>query len=372
MESKSILLVTAAFYPENSPRSFRATELAKEFVRQGHKVVVYVPFQGFDYKKWGNENNIIFNDLGKLRLKGILIEGSNSVQLIKRVLKRGMLLLFQYPNIELMFKVRNKLINEKGYDLLISNAFPHPIHWGVAWARKMKNPIAKTWVADCGDPFMGNKMDSFKKLFYFKYFEKWFGKKCDYISVPAADYIQYYYKEFNKKIRVIPQGFKFEDSRIYEGVIKNKEVTFAFAGRFLPKLRDPRPLLDHLLTIEQPFRFVVFSPNTEFLYPYKNKLGAKLDIRGFIPREDLLFELSQMDFLIHVEFHSSVKSDSPSKFADYAIVKKPVIALNMDHFDTEKLSAFINKDYRRQIDLTDADKFRIENVTRQFLDLINR
>jgi len=32
-----ILIVSNAFYPEISPRSFRTTELAKELSRQGHK-----------------------------------------------------------------------------------------------------------------------------------------------------------------------------------------------------------------------------------------------------------------------------------------------------------------------------------------------
>ncbi len=35
-----LLLVSNAFYPEISPRSYRATELAREFCRQGHDVVV--------------------------------------------------------------------------------------------------------------------------------------------------------------------------------------------------------------------------------------------------------------------------------------------------------------------------------------------
>jgi len=269
-----------------------------------------------------------------------------------------------------MPKVKKKLKNEKDYDLLISIAAPHPIHWGVAWARSKDHPIANIWVADCGDPFMGNKIDSFKKLFYFKYFETCFSRKADYISVPAKDHLRYYYPEFQNKIRVIPQGFKFEDSKTFEGLINNEVPTFAFAGRFLPQLRDPRPFLDYLSTLDRPFRFVVFTQNTEFVNPYKKKLGDKLDIRGFIPREDLLLELSKMDFLLHIEFHSSVKSDSPSKFADYAIVKRPVIALNMEQLNKDKFLAFLNKDYQKQMDLSGADKFRIENVTKSFLSLI--
>ncbi|MBK8622146.1 MAG: hypothetical protein IPN79_10350 [Saprospiraceae bacterium] len=41
-----ILIVSAAFYPANSPRSFRTTELSKELASQGHEVVVVTPYKG--------------------------------------------------------------------------------------------------------------------------------------------------------------------------------------------------------------------------------------------------------------------------------------------------------------------------------------
>lgn len=38
MLPRKILIISRSFYPMNSPRSFRTTELAKEFARQGHEV----------------------------------------------------------------------------------------------------------------------------------------------------------------------------------------------------------------------------------------------------------------------------------------------------------------------------------------------
>ncbi len=371
MEKKKILLVSRTIYPNNSPRSFRTTELVKEFARQGHEVTLYIVKEHPEQAELARQFGFKLKTLGPLKLKNLPSGQSNKyLALFLRATRRLLLMLFEYPNIELMFKVRKAMKKEKDHDLLISIAVPHSIHWGVAWARSKKHSFAKTWVADCGDPFMTNVLETIAPLFYFKYFEKWFSRKAEHIAVPAKDYIQYYYKEFWPKIKVIPQGFKFEDSRIYEGEIKNEVPTFAFAGRFLPQLRDTRPFLDYLTSLDQVFRFVVFTPNTEFVTPYKERLGNKIDIRGFIPREDLLFELSKMDFLLHIEFHSSVKSDSPSKFADYAIVKRPVIALNMENLDKDKFLAFLNQDYRQKLNLSGADKFRIENVTQSFLSLI--
>ncbi|HPM03321.1 MAG TPA: glycosyltransferase [Candidatus Cloacimonadota bacterium] len=369
-DKRKIIIVTAGFFPQNSPRSFRATELAKEFARRGHEVVVYTPVNGFDYRNLEDTYGFTVKDLGRVRFKNFTIASNGSSQLFKRAINRVLQLLIEYPDIQLMFKVRRALRGEKDFDLLISNAVPYPVHWGVAlfWVRN--NSIAKTWVADCGDPYMGLKWDSFRKLFYFKYIEKWFCRKADYISVPADDYVQYYYPEFKFKIKVIPQGFKFEDNIIYREEIKNRVPNFAFSGRFLPRLRDPIPFLNYLSTLERDFRFVVFSPNTEFLIPFKEKLGERLVVKGFIQREKLIYELSKMDFLVNIEFHSSIRSNSPSKLADYAIAKRPVISLNMQNLNKESILEFLDGNYEKQMIIRNPDRYRIENVTRQFLELI--
>ena len=48
-KKKKILLVSNGFYPEISPRSYRATELAKEFYRQGHEVTVITKYRDYNY-----------------------------------------------------------------------------------------------------------------------------------------------------------------------------------------------------------------------------------------------------------------------------------------------------------------------------------
>ena len=43
MNHKKVLIVCCWFYPVNSPRAFRAAELAKELAFQGHDVTVLTP-----------------------------------------------------------------------------------------------------------------------------------------------------------------------------------------------------------------------------------------------------------------------------------------------------------------------------------------
>src|SRR5690625_4360869 len=142
-EQKKILIVSRSFYPINSPRSFRTTELVKEFVRQGHEVTLltvkndefHIPFE----KKYG----VTIKDIGPLRLPNIKVDGSSGIgRGFKRILRRGFLQFLEYPDIELMYCIQKKLKTESGYDLMISIAVPHPVHWGVALARTDNHRIS--------------------------------------------------------------------------------------------------------------------------------------------------------------------------------------------------------------------------------------
>jgi len=215
MSSKKILIVSAVFYPSISPRSMRTTELAKEFARQGHEVTLYLPESGYDYSDFLKEHPIRIKSLGKATFREIQVKGKGPVRLLRRSLRRILGLLFEYPGIELMFKVSRRLRKESGYDMLISIAVPFTIHWGVARARSNRKPIAETWVADCGDPYMGDTTDSFKKPMYFKYVEKWFSRKADYITIPFEGARSAYYPEFH-------HYFHYYQYRYYYSLLQEK------------------------------------------------------------------------------------------------------------------------------------------------------
>ena len=364
---KKILLVSNGFYPEISPRSFRATELASEFARQGHEVTVYTKYRKFDYAEFLIENKFKLNMWGKARFPAVPEFKGKTGRLITRAVRRLILMLFEYPAIEEMFKVKKILKNENGYDLLISFAVPFPVHWGTAWARTKNHEIARVWVADCGDPYMGNTNDSFRKFFYFKYPEKCFCKKADFITIPKIEMKENYYREFYSKIREIPQGFNFDkgvSKDIYE---KNPVPTFAFAGSFIKEVRDPSGLMEYLSDLKLDFKFIIYTKNKEFLTRYSDVLGAKLIVHDYIPREDLIHELSKMDFLINIAF--DLATQAPSKLIDYAIAGRPILSIGSNHLDPVIFSEFINGIYNNQFKLNELEKYDIKNVSKQFLDL---
>lgn len=355
-------------YPSNNPRSFRTTELVKELRRQGHSVTLYIVKEFPEQDELANEYGFTLKNLGKPGLPDVPLNYKNKfLKLFFRGLNRLLDLLFVYPDIELMFLVNKALKVEKDYDLLISIAVPYPIHWGVALARQNKHRIAKTWVADCGDPFMGCKTDSFKKLFYFKYVEKWFCRKTDFISIPNKDHQSQYYPEFESKMRFIPQGFRFEDYSDSKVDVKNKIPTFAFAGVLLKQKRDPEKLLKYLASIDSDFKFILYTQSEKLIEPFKNALGSKIEVRPYIPREELIRKLSEMDFLVNIEFHSSVMSNSPSKLIDYAIVGRPILSLNMEKFESNKVDEFLKSNYESMLVQKNIEDFHIENVAKQFI-----
>jgi glycosyltransferase involved in cell wall biosynthesis len=367
MDSKSILIVSRSFYPTVSPRSFRATELAKEFARLGHRVKVITSFKdGVDYEQMAESFGVTFKNFGQERFRMLCQTGRWQGSFFIKAVNRALLMLFEFPDIQIMQLVARSLREEKGYDLLISVAVPYPVHWGVARARTSNHPIAGTWIADCGDPYMGDRIDTVRKLFYFKYIEKWFCRKTDYLSVPTRDSIKGYYEEFHKKIRIIPQGLNFNEVQLPQ-IIDNEPVTFAYAGNLVPIKRDPRPFLDYLSTVTSDFKFIVYTRKKELLLEHKSLLKDKLEIHDYIPRIELLQVLASMDFLVN--FDNNTNIHTPSKLIDYAVVKRPILNVTSSP-DKKTISAFLERDYSGAKIIEDLEQYDIRHVAGRFLELI--
>jgi glycosyltransferase involved in cell wall biosynthesis len=373
IDRRNILLVSNGFYPEISPRSFRATELAKEFFRRGHKVTVISKHRDHDYSDFLHEFPITFKMWGKTGFPIIPDFKKRPFSFLCRTISRLLLLLFEYPGIEEMFQVKKMLKHERGYDLMISFAVPYPVHWGVAWERSEKRHIAKTWVADCGDPYMFARLDTFKKPFYFKFLEVNFCKRCNYISIPFKEMQVQFYPQFISKIKVIPQGVDFKEIKLYEGQINNEKPVFIFAGSIIPRKRDLTLLLDFLASLSVDFLFIVYTNQTEWFDKYRIALGEKLEIRRYIERLSLFYEMSKADFLVNVDTihdnHSNTEA-VPSKLIDYALSNRPIMNISSAYLDKEMVIEFLNKDYSRQR-VVEKSNYDISKVSAKFLELLN-
>ncbi len=372
-KKKKILIVCRSFFPQISPRSFRATELAKEFARKGHDVKVYLPTCDRDYSSFEKENNLRIENLGVLRWREIEPRGGKLRKGLLRMLRRGLLLFFEWPDLELMFKVSKALKDEEGYDLLVSIAIPFPIHWGVARVTTKSHRIADTWVADCGDPYMFGRLDSFRKPFYFKYLERSFCAKCTFISVPFEAMRRQFYSDFREKIVVIPQGFDFSVIRRVNGPVQNERLTMAFAGSIIPGFRDLKLFIEYISGFRNNFLLIVYTRQTEWFEKFKNRLGDRIEIHPYIDRLSLIYELSKVDFLINVD--TTLDSQDhieavPSKLIDYALCDRPILNISSDYLDTGKIDSFMERNYS-QARIIDIDQYDIRLVADKFLELCN-
>lgn len=360
-----ILIVSENFIPVQAPRAFRTYELAKELARQGHEVKVICltgqkEIVDFDYDTIEKQLNI------KVCIVPLIHKSPQN-----RYVARIASLLFAWPLSEITLKLPRVIKNEPKYDMLISIAAPHQVHWGISRLGDRIKEKFKMWIADCGDPYMGNKADTFKPPFYFKYVEKKWCRLCDYITIPIESGKEGYYKEFWDKICVIPQGFNFEESKPNRAYEKNTVPTFIFAGGFIPGLRDPKLFLEYLAHVEADFRFIVYTNNDALLRPYMLQLGDKLKIRSYIPRTELLQELSSADFLVNFE-NGNTSVQVPSKLIDYSLAGRPVLSVNSYKIDEQNIQKFLNGDYSEQMVLPDLSQYDIRNVAKQFVDLYTK
>lgn len=363
----NILIVSSNYYPDISPRSSRTTELSREFSRQGHSVRVYISNVQRDYNEEFVKYGVEVKQFPKNRFRRLSTKYVFFNKIIHKV-NRVLELLFEYPNIEFYFHTINLLNKDKNqYDLLISISSPYPIHWGVAKQLIKKPDLCKMWIADCGDPYMGATLERYRKPFYFKYIEKWFCKHADYITVPVIGAVDGYYPEFRDKIRVVPQGFRMDSIYLYTGKVSNIVPTFAYAGNIALGVRNPIPIIDYLLTTKKEFKFVFYTKQKDFLLIYKNILGDSIEIHDYIERDQLLFELSKMDFLINLD--NGTKRQVPSKLIDYSIAGRPVLNLYVLQLDKDLIDEFLSGNYSNSLLLPDKEIYKIENIAKCFIDL---
>lgn len=358
-----IVLIGSRCYPVSAPRANRTTELAKEFAKRGHEVVLYALLGDFDYTQISKETNIRFMNLGKTRW-GLRSNTGSSANAFTRVLTFFLKRIVLFPECLMFPMVKKAIANEGNIDLLLTVANPHIVHMAASMSNLGK---VKSWIADCGDPFMGNPVKKFP--FYFKYIEKRWCKKCDYITIPIKEAQTAYYEEFHSKIRVIPQGFDFTNPSLKE--YKKREIpTFGYSGIFYKGIRDPSNFLNYLLSVKEPFKFVCFT-KPGFLEKYKDDLGDRLEIHNYIPRNELLMELSQMDFLINISNDSGVQR--PSKLIDYALTKRPILNISSVFSKREQTAfeEFFVGDYKQRYVINDIERYNIVNVADQFLSLVH-
>ena len=360
-KKKNILIFSKFFFPQITPRAFRATELAKEFARSGHNVTALIMQTDYDYSSFTEQYEIKI-----VTFTSIANRIPQKFGFLAKIINGITLRLFLLPDLALIPRSYKKLKELGKFDLLISVAYPYAIHWAAALYMLRNGKIASVWVADCGDPFYNNPEKSNFIPFYFKFVENWFVKFPDYISIPVKNSIEAYPKKCLSKIRVIPQGFDFTTIPAIK-TVKNENPVFIYAGSFF-KNRNPAFFLEHLSTlVNQDFTFIIYTRNTEFLDAYNEILVGKMKVKDYIPRDKLLEAIAKADFVI--DFKNKKNLQIPSKLIDYALLNKPILSISQRNFSPQTFEQFLTGDYTHSIKIENVEHYNIKYVTDQFLSL---
>ena len=359
-----ILIISRTTYPLQSPRAFRTAELSEQLAKMGHQVVVYTIQSKFDYTCYERETKVKVKPIKTLFCTSNS-DHSGRYKWWDKILYHCFHKLIEFPDIELFYRLTSVIQHESNVDLLITIAHPHTIHWGTARAKsKLGNKFPKFWVADCGDPYMMSPFVKHKQ--YLSYFEKKWCRLVDYITVPTHDSKNGYYKEFENKICVIPQGFDFLKTPIAQ-YVPNKIITFIYTGVFYEGKRDPYAFIDFLATCKFDFKFIIYTTST-LKGNYAGKLGDKLVVIKGKTRKEIIYELSKADFLLNIVNGNTIQT--PSKLIDYYISKRPILEISTKFSEQLQFLQFVKRDYSTQKIIANGDQYRIENVANNFLKLV--
>lgn len=182
-----------------------------------------------------------------------------------------------------------------------------------------------------------------------------------------------FYPQFKPKIRVIPQGFNFAEIRLADTEVRNDIPVFSFAGSILPGFRDPKLFLEYLSELDLQFKFIVYTNQMEWFRTYKIMLGDKLELRSYVDRLTLLYEMSHSDFLVNIDtvLDSSTNVEAvPSKLIDYALTNRPIMSIGTASLDKTLVQEFLGRNYLRQRKVN-KENYDIRKVAKQFLALSN-
>ena len=344
-----------------SPRAFRIKELAYELAQRGHNVDVVV----------GSENRIIYGfnksykEDSKLKEKEAPKERNPLIQKVHTTAASVYHYFFGFrSDRKTFFKVKKTLTNCTDYDVVIGVAAPFYTLMVVAASRF--RPDTRI-IFDSGDPFYGNNE---KLAPYWKTIQRKVFLKTDYLCLPT-EYAVKAYRDYidEKKIRIIPQGFDLDQFELAE-YKKGDIPVFAYAGRFYQDLRNPVDFFKYLKELETDYRFYIYT-NTDDkafkeLKPYIDALEERVVVVDFVPRDECIKRLSEVDFIIN--FENTTSFQVPSKLMDYGIAGRPVLSIPAGKFNPEKLNEFLVGDYSHKVDI-DISIYDIKKVASQFEEL---
>lgn len=363
-----ILIIAVYFPPQNSVASLRPYSWAKYWSRAGHDVTVLTtrkhdhptntvyPFTGFEVRELdipffnrlrgtlgkGNTAKVAAskNVVKAIFLSSLLGRANKLIQFLQK--RFGVLSYCRMPDLtDLWVNPAFRAVANEQWDLVVSTAWPYPVHQ-IAY-RLHKRGLAKKWVADWRDIWIGNHL--YAGLFPFtlieKFYERLWMKKADFISTvsePLADILR---KRYGDKVSVIYNGFDPED---YENLPLEKAYPqdgvfrIVYTGSIYPGYQDPSPLFEAISRLKNEGRItpdrlqVIFYGNNADMSALAKQFNISEYIQygGFLPRQQALHYQRDADALLFLGFESkSLQGILTGKLFEYLFAGPPIMAVGV-------------------------------------------
>ncbi|MEM1217272.1 MAG: glycosyltransferase [Bacteroidota bacterium] len=364
-----ILILTPYYYPYINPRAFRWTQIAAQWVQEGHEVHVLCSRHS-DWPSQHQHEGVVVHRVGYNSLKEVLYntlrtqhrrgesssgksDGPGWLQRMVIWINRVAWKSIYWPDDAVLWirPARRKaeaLVKEVQPALLISTSLPFSSHL-IGLAVKKKNPTL-SWLVDIGDPFSLQPLHPLNNTRLYQQrnskAEQLVLRHADRISVTNTGASELYASAFPEtahKLTVIPPL-----TRRYPFIkpFPRTESVFrlAYFGSFFPGLREPRDILhffDQFLqaypTWAKRIELLFFGDLFQDLRAQFNRyprLKDQCTFMGLIDREAAFEQMQRCDFLLHLGNRTNFQL--PSKCPDYLQAGRPILQFSHIAEDTSK------------------------------------
>ncbi len=143
------------------------------------------------------------------------------------------------------------------------------------------------------------------------------------LVVPALLHDREFIEDFSDKIQcldmpIIPVKKENSVDR------KDANITFVYAGKFYEEIRNPKQLFEVFLRLPSNYILKIFYGGcSHIVQEYKEKLGDRLLVSGYIPPEEL--DRVVLDSNIVINIGNTVVNQVPSKVYDLIAYGKPIL-----------------------------------------------
>ena len=221
-------------------------------------------------------------------------------------------------------KVCQKIIKLYNIDTIISSSNPFDNQF-IAYDLIKEHPEIK-WYPYLMDSARNNAVRPIDRETELKVFEK----ANNLLIVPAITFDTEFIKDFSDKTRlvylpIIPakQHFVQRD---------DGKIIFIYAGMFYKDIRNPVKLLEIFLHLPENYELHLYCGGcSKEIEAYKEKLGDRLNVSGFVSPDELTDKINNCDILLNV--CNSVINQIASKIYDMIAYGKPLLNFYQDSSD---------------------------------------